>query len=81
MQTLTVFGPSSDPEHPRSTIEMERYSKQQMKTMSLKREDVVKDASKIVSSSVDSFTYYNRTLVLGCNRRSCRWNDCYNRCF
>jgi acyl-homoserine-lactone acylase len=47
MQTLTVFGPSSDPEHPRSTIEMERYSKQQMKIMSLKREDIVKDASKM----------------------------------
>jgi acyl-homoserine-lactone acylase len=47
MQTLTVFGPSSDPEHPRSTIEMERYSKQQMKSMHLKREEIVKDASKL----------------------------------
>jgi acyl-homoserine-lactone acylase len=47
METLVVFGPSSDPEHPRSTIEMERYSKQQMKSMTLKREDIVKDASKM----------------------------------
>ncbi|MEZ5003845.1 MAG: penicillin acylase family protein [Chitinophagales bacterium] len=47
MQTLTVFGPSSDTTSERSTIEMERYSRQEPKTMSLQYDEIVKDTSRL----------------------------------
>ncbi|MEZ5023183.1 MAG: penicillin acylase family protein [Chitinophagales bacterium] len=47
IETLTVFGPSSDTTSERSTIEMERYSKQQPKSMSLNRSEIVKDEGRL----------------------------------